>query len=174
MSDASLPPPTAAPGPATPSRWLKPALLVSVALNLAFLGAIGGALWKGLPEGRSMTGRDLGFGPFSEALLPQDREAMARALLERGGSPREMRRAMMENFSALLAALRSEPFEPDAVRAVFADFDANGRERLRLGQQLLEERIIAMSPAERAEFAGRLEDRLSRRPLRGDGDADGN
>ena len=97
------PPPTAAPAPVpigpTTSRWLKPVLMASVALNLAIAGLVLGA-WlgdgprKGLP-------RDLSFGPFSEALGDQDRRALRKALMDRAGEFKTSRDASRAEFTTL-------------------------------------------------------------------------
>ena len=161
----TAPAPNAANGP-TLARWLKPAFFASLALNLAVLGVIGGAILRGPPDGANGISRDLGFGPFTEALSPEDREQLAKSFVAKGGNPREIRRDMRAEFGQLLVVLRADPFDPAQLRAAFDAVQARGSERLDLGQQLLSDRIVAMTPEDRAHFADRLEERMAHAPLR--------
>jgi uncharacterized membrane protein len=153
--------------PVPPARWLKLAFFLSLALNLATLGVVGGAMLHGPRDQMRPMGRDLGFGPFTEALSPEDREALARAFRDRGGSQRDIRRDFRAEFGNLLTALRADPFDPDQIRGVFERMQLRGQERMQLGQQLLADRILNMSSDARARFADRLEEQMSRIPMHG-------
>jgi uncharacterized membrane protein len=149
-------------------RWMKIALALSLAANLAVLGIVGGAALHGAGEGGRPMVRDIGFGAFSEALTPEDRRALRQAYMRDGGDrPREARQQMRAELGTLLATLRREPLDEAQLRAAFAEFQSRGQQRLELGQRLLADRIIAMSPPDRARFADRLEQMLDRGP-RGD------
>jgi uncharacterized membrane protein len=111
--------------------------------------------------------REIGFGPFSDALSPQDRQELRRAFLREGGNPRVMRQRMRNEVGTLLQVLRSEPLQEAELRAAFSQFQQRGQERLDLGQRLLADRIIAMSPDDRARFADRLEEGMARGGQRG-------
>lgn len=156
MTDPQTNPPGVPPvGPAPASRGVKIALALSVALNLAVAGLAVGA-WLGHGPRQGMP-RDMSFGPFSEALDDTDRKAIRRALLERLGEFREQREAARAEFETLLATLRADPFDPEALKAALAALEARNAERLELGRSLIETRLIEMSPEERADFADRLE-----------------
>ena len=149
-------------------RGLRIALGISVALNVLVAGLVAGAVLRdGGPRERML--RDLEFGPFTEALSREDRDALRRDFVARSGGFRDMRAEMRSDFDALLGALRAEPFDIDAARAVLAGQQARMQARLELGQELLLERVAAMSPQARAEFADRLEERLRRGGRGGDG-----
>jgi uncharacterized membrane protein len=153
-------------------KGLRIALGVSVALNLLVAGLVAGAVLRdGGPRDRML--RDLDFGPFTEALSGADRDALRREFVARSGGFRDMRDEMRADFDALLRALRVEPFDVEAVRGLLAGQQARVQERLMLGQDLLLERLAAMSPTARAEFADRLEHRLRRGPGRRDGHGSG-
>jgi len=152
-------PPPAAPAPATP-RGVKIALALSVALNLGVAGLAVGA-WLGDGPHRGMP-RDMSFGPFTEALDEDDRRAIRKALLERLGEFREQRAAARAEFETLLATLRADPFDPEALKAALEALEARNAQRLDLGRSLIETRLIEMSPRERADFADRLEKGLRR------------
>jgi uncharacterized membrane protein len=154
--DPSAPPPGAA-----PARWLKPALIVSVALNLAVAGLVLGA-WLGDRGHRGMP-RELSFGPFSEAFSDQDRRALRKALMDRAGEFRSSREASRAEFEALLTTLRTEPFDPAAMQAALVAIETRNAERLQLGRSLIETRLVEMSAEERQAFADRLEQRLKGR-----------
>lgn len=147
-------------------RWLRLALILSVALNLAVAGVVAGAWLRAGPGERRAPDaavRDLGFGPFAGALSEEDRRALRRAYLQRSPDLREVRRQMRADMAGVLAALRAEPFAPDALQSALRDAGARTAERLELGQSLLLERIEAMTPEARRAFADRLEAGLTRR-----------
>lgn len=153
-------------------KGLRIALGVSVALNLLVAGLVAGAVLRdGGPRDRML--RDLDFGPFTEALSDSDRDALRRDFVARSGGFREMRAQMRADFDALLRVLRVEPFDVEAVRSLLEGQQARVQERLVLGQDLLLERLAAMSPEARAEFADRLERRLRRGPGGRDGHGSG-
>ncbi len=145
-----------------PGRGIRIALAVSLAVNLAVAGVVGGTLlggWGGPPNPMI---RDIGFGPFTAALSPQDRDALGRAFRDQAPDMRGMRREMRAEVGQMLQALRADPFDKAALMTAIAAQDARGKARLELGQRLLAERLIAMSPAERAAFADRLEQAMTR------------
>lgn len=159
MSDVSRPPA----GPRSP-LWMKIALGLSVALNLAVAGMAGGAFWRLHSDGISAGPvRDLGFGPFAGALSPDDRAAMRREFFENRGDFRELRREMRRDFTETLVALRAEPFDPAVLQTLLERQRARGAAAADLGSRLLAERIAAMSPEDRRAFADRLEQDLTRR-----------
>lgn len=153
---------TAAPPPAASSgKGVRIALGISVALNLLIVGLVAGAvLREGDPRARVV--RDLDFGPFTEALSPRDREALRRDFVQRAPELRAVRREMRADLENVLAVLRSEPFDGAALASVMENQKGRMARRVDLGQELLLDRLAAMTPVERAEFADRLERRLRR------------
>lgn len=151
--------------PVTPSksgRGLRIALAISLALNLAVLGVFAGAM---LRDGHGMRGsmvRDLGFGPFTEALSREDRRAMRESLFARAPEIREARRLQRADVEGLVALLRAEPFDAVAFAARMAEQQVRMERQLRLGQEVLQDRVAQMSPEARRGFADRLEAGLSR------------
>ena len=157
--------PKAPVGPVPPSgipRWMKLLLAVSLAVNLGMLGMLGGAALRGAGDRGRPDVRDIGFGPFTDALSPQDRQELRRAFLQDGGNPRAMRQMMRTEVGTLLQVLRTEPLQEAELRAAFNRLRQRGQERLDLGQRLLADHIIAMSPDDRARFADRLEAMMAR------------
>jgi uncharacterized membrane protein len=150
------------PRPAT-ATWVKVVLALSLAINLAILGVVAGAWIKVGPDRAAGAPRDLSFGPFSEALSREDRRALRSAFMDRSPEIRASRQAARAEFDALVIALRAEPFDPAALSPVLAAIEQRNVDRLTLGRTLIEERIIAMSAADRLAFAARLEDGLQRK-----------
>lgn len=148
--------------PPKSGRGLRIALAVSVALNLAVLGVVAGAMLRDGPGMRVAMVRDLGFGPYSEALAPEDRKALRRALFDRAPDLRDTRRLMREDTEALLALLRADAFDATAFETRMEAQHQRMESQLRLGQDLLQEFIAAMSPDARRAFADRLEAVLRR------------
>ena len=159
-------PVTAAPvapvAPVAAPRWMRIALVVSLALNLLIAGAAIGMVLRGGPPPVAV--RDLGFGPFAAALSPEDRAALRRDWLARTAAQGDGRRGMREDMRALLATLRAEPFDPEALRAILSRGAARTAGRLDLGLSLIEGRVTALSQAERMDFADRLEHEFRRGP----------
>lgn len=147
--------------PTRSGRGLRWALGISLALNLAVVGMVAGAMLRDGPGMRGAMVRDLGFGPFTEALSREDRRALRQALFERAPEIRQARQQRQEDLQALVAILRAEPFDAAALAAAMAEQEARMVGQLRLGQTVLQEQIAAMTPEARRGFAERLEDGLS-------------
>ncbi len=141
--------------PTPPARWIKIALALSVALNLAVAGLALGALLKDGPH-RGMP-RDLSLGPFTDAFSPEDRRALREAFRDRMPAFRETRAAARAEFQALAEALRADPVDPEALGAALRAIQARNADRLELGRELIEARLMAMTPEERRAYADRLE-----------------
>lgn len=161
-------PAVVSPPPGRAPRWMKVALVVSVALNLAVAGAVAGAALFGPDHLHGLTVREVGFGPFDRALSLKDREALRQEFQTRMGGRWSEMKAMRQDLQNLLSALRAEPFQPDTLWALAAQQEQRLTERLKLGQKLLIERVIAMAPEERLRFADRLEAEMSHGPRMGE------
>ena len=156
MDDPATPLQTASP------RWMRVVLVVSLALNLLVAGATVGMVLRGGPPPVAV--RDLGFGPFTAALLPEDRAALRRDWLARSDGAGDGRRAMRADMHALLGVLRAEPFDPEALHVILERGAERTSGRLELGLSLIEGRVKALSTAERLAFADRLERELRHGP----------
>lgn len=152
---------SAAPTPAKrPGRGLRIALAVSVAINLGILGLVAGAMLRDGPRG--MMVRELDFGPFTEAFSDRDRAALREAFVQRAPSFRDMRQEMRADADRLIAALRADPLDPAELQAALAQQQARMQARIDQGRDLVLERITAMTPEARRDFADRLEHALRR------------
>ncbi|MCA0271378.1 MAG: periplasmic heavy metal sensor [Proteobacteria bacterium] len=141
----------------TAGRGMKIALILSLTLNLMIFGVMGGAMLAhgGRDDPRRV--RDVGFGPYTEALSPEDRKALREAFFKAAPDFRKGREEARADVAALAAAIRAEPYDRAAVEAVMASQVARIEGRLQLGRGLLLDRLDAMGPEARAALAGRIE-----------------
>lgn len=168
MSDpkATTPPIPPVPARATGRGW-QILLAVSLALNLAVAGfvlghALTGGPWRGMPHGPMV--RDVGFGPITEALTPEDRALLRERLFARAPQLREARRLIEEDLAAQVAALRADPFDEAALRAAFEAQHLHMAENLALAHETMQDFLIALPPEARLAFADRLARRIGAAP----------
>lgn len=132
------------------NRLCKIVMVCSLALNLAIVGFVGGALVSGRAGDGPPRHFDLGVGPIARALTPDERRAIGRNLRQ-AQNLRDV--DLRARASAMLQALQADPFDPEALRALLtAQVAAMGQVQIGAQDALLAE-ISAMTPARRAEFA---------------------
>ena len=158
MTDPIATPP---PVPSRPGRGLKIALAVSVALNLGVAGLVVGFALDGGP-GRhgDMMARDLGFGPFDGALLPEDRDALRQNIQGRIGDLRAARKQMQTDSAAILTALRADPFDQTTLSNALNAQSQHLGDRLTIGSSVIRDFLTALPKEARLAFADRLEHRM--------------
>lgn len=141
--------------------WTRALLIGSLALNLAVAGLVAGAFLRSRMGDHPPPPRaallDPAFGAWGPALSREDRAALRAAFSAERGRVAEGLRAERADRAELLAVLRADPFDPAALDAVTARLSARMRERFEIGQRLVRDRILAMTPDERRAFADRLE-----------------
>lgn len=143
--------------PAAP-RWMRIALVVSLALNLLIAGLVIGAIaGRRGHDGDRRVARDVAAAPFVMALERADRRAVIGKLRGEPGGLRENRRLIRERFASLLSALRADAFDRTAVEALLAEQRGAAGARQAVGERLLLDQIEGMSADERAAYADRLE-----------------
>lgn len=141
-----------------PSRLWRIVFVISLAFNLAVVGLVVGAVASGRLGGGPPRAIDLGLGPVARVLEPQERRAIGFAIRRNTDLRRGDMRAQM---ALMIASLRQEPFDADALH------DLITQQRARLGQvqdvaqDAFIAQIAAMSPERRAAFADALERELS-------------
>ncbi len=146
----------------TPKRgWLKLLLFVSLAANLLIVGIIGGAFLSnrgndGPPDRIARQVQSLIGAPFFRALPDGDRRELVRALDPKRDRLKENREALRGRFEAFLGALRTEPFDAAMVKKLLEEQRLVAVRRQDIGEDLLIERLEAMTPGARAEYADRL------------------
>jgi uncharacterized membrane protein len=143
-------------------RWTKGLLIASLALNLLIVGVIAGGVLNRHWRGSHAMGHDVGFGPFTEALSQDDRAAIRKAFLTTAPGHRAMRQEIRQDMADLVAILRADPLDAAAAGSILEMQNQRIVDRLGLGRRLLLDRISAMSPEARTEFADRVEQALDR------------
>jgi len=148
-------------------RGLRVVLVISLTLNLLVAGMSFGSWFAHDSDRRAgMALDDVGFGPFLAARPGDERRAMGRALVEHAGSLRENREALRQDFDALVAAIRADPFDIATVEGALAAQRSRLDERQAIGRDLLFQRLAAMTADERDAFADALERKVRRGPPR--------
>jgi uncharacterized membrane protein len=134
-------------------RWLRWALIASLALNLLILSLVAGVLMRGTP-GRMVAAA--GLWHYGHALPAPYRHDLGRALRASRGDWDGPRKALRGQRAELAAALRAEPFEIATVEAVLNEEAQIAGDLARRGTGLLLTQIDRMDPAERASYAEAL------------------
>ncbi len=173
MTDTPTPNPPVSP-PVTPTppaaapmrgslRWL---LIGSLTVNFLVVGVVAGSALK-WRDGGSPHAVELSLGPFARALEDDDRRAILRDLMRNDDARPPPRRERDATMTALVAALRADPFTLDPVRTLIQNQKDWVTSAQTAAQEAVLGRISAMTPAERASFADRLAHEIGRGP---DGD----
>lgn len=150
------------------NRWMRLALIGSLALNLLIIGIFIGASFRdpgpdrrtrgpGAPGPGGAVPGDLRSLAFA---MPDAPRAALRAELEsRPGKFREGRKRVNETRARFVAALEAEPFDITAIQAIFTEQADNFSKITKEGQAVLLQTIDMMSEDERKIFAKNLKDR---------------
>ena len=147
-----------------PSRLWRGVLVVSLALNLAVIGVVGGAFVSGRLAGAPPHRIDFGLGVVSRALTGEDRREIGRALRQ---DTRLRGHDFRGQMAAIAGALRADPFDAQVLQGLLDDQAAQLSHVQASARQAVVARISAMSPDDRRGFADRLEQELTReRPPR--------
>ncbi|MFN3936201.1 MAG: periplasmic heavy metal sensor [Gemmobacter sp.] len=142
------------------------AFAVLLALNLLVAGVAAGFVLRGgwrHDDAALRPVRDPSLGSWQSVLTDEDRRALGKALRAERDLLIGYRRAERAERAALAVALRADPFDPAAVDASLDRIAALGRERAEFGQRIIRAHLLALSPAERAALADRIEQSMQRR-----------
>ena len=140
-----------------PRRLWKIVLVCSLALNLAVVGLVVGTVASGRVGDGPPRSFDLGVGPLAQALNQQERREVGRELRQARVLRDINPRARANEMSAIIAA---DPFDPDALRAIFATQRNEVSRVQERAQEVLFNLISDMTPERRAEFATQIEEAL--------------
>jgi len=140
-----------------PVRALQVALVLSLGLNLAIGGMMAGAMLNRdkLAQRGALT-RELGFGPFTAAFAMEDRRALREYLQQKAPQLRSANTQRGAEIANLQAALRADPFRPDALRTALGQMQRRQADQLALGHEAIEAVILAMPHDQRRALADRL------------------
>ena len=146
-----------------PKRIFRIVLVASLALNLAFLGVIGGAFARSKAGGGAPSGIELGVGPLGRALSDDDRREVARNMRERTNLTRGDRGAPRRTIRDIQELLRQDSVDAAALEEILDRASRRSSELQAAAQDALVEHISGMSAQDRAAFADRLEQTSRRR-----------
>lgn len=158
------------------SVWLIFGLVVSLALNTFFIGAmVGGrasserwAEWIGR-QGGPEPSRDWGQGRHGGSFDPRDlvrvmpdsaRDDAIAILEDQGPAIREMLQASGEARFAALEAMRATPFDVEALDTAFAQSRAADEELLGAIHGTMRDMVAGLTPEERAYMVEQLDERV--------------
>ncbi|TMV08011.1 periplasmic heavy metal sensor [Ruegeria sediminis] len=139
-------------------RWLPILLGLSLALNLLVVGVVLGTAMR-FRGGEGMRHAP-SFGPVLYRALPEEDRKALRGQLRRDHEASSHERR--EDFEALADALRAVPFDPDAVQVLIGAQAAHRAETHMALNRAWLERVSAMSDAQRAAYAERVEEAVER------------
>ncbi|MFC6637597.1 periplasmic heavy metal sensor [Sulfitobacter sp. JBTF-M27] len=152
-------------------RALKWALGLSLAINLILVGFLAGAAMrfsgKDWAERRPGPELLLSGAPFVRALPHDARRALGRKLRREATDlpSRAERRAL---YASMIEVLRTEPFDPDDISAIFATQASTAQSLQSRAQAGWLEIVSGMTADDRADVAARLEEALTRRRDKGE------
>jgi len=152
--------------PRRAGRGVKIALGVSLALNLLVIGAVGGAVLSGGPDGRMRDRldmmRSLGLGPLGMALERDDRDEIAARIAVDRADLQGARRALLEATLTFSEAVAAVPFDRAAAAAALEAQRGHVAGLQERGHAALLDQLEAMPQAARDAFADRLRRALNR------------
>ena len=150
--------------PSKRGGWVKAVFALSLALNLLVVGAVAGAAWRhggpGGPDGRARSGGPPSGLSMLRALERDDRRAVLRAARAAQIEPAFDRGAFQ---AELVAALRAEPLDMDALDRLLAQQRAYAGARLETVLGVWRAHVQSMSADAREAYAERLEEGGKRR-----------
>ncbi|WP_416951843.1 periplasmic heavy metal sensor [Tropicimonas sp.] len=152
-------------------RGMRILLFVSLALNLAVIGMIGGAIHRfssGDGEPPHMVSRELGLAPFRFAFDSGERKQLDAMIRSRNDELGIGRQEWRRSYIDALAAIRAEPFDAGGFRAAMerqAELSVSSR---RAGLEIMISQFEAMTSDERQAFADRFARRAQKLKIRGE------
>ncbi|MEO1549458.1 MAG: periplasmic heavy metal sensor [Pseudomonadota bacterium] len=143
-------------------RW---GLFASLALNVALVGVIGGAVYRDQaapPQAQILRGDVL--RPLFQSLSPEDQASVRRQLAQETTSFRVVRRDFRQANRQVLNALTASPFQEAQLASAL---DAHRGFLLKFGQAsqtVILTQLRTLTDAERAQVAEAVRAHLNRRP----------
>lgn len=148
--------------PPRQSRWLFPALIASLALNLLVVGGIGAAAWQKKHHRGHGFGSDFGLMGFVRE-LPDDRRAVVREQIKKAReATRPLKKSVREAWREANATLTVEPFDKEKFKAAMAkasDVESQFKAAIASGLADIAENL---TPEERAQLQAWREKRKPR------------
>jgi uncharacterized membrane protein len=125
-------------------------LVLSVAANLLIAGFVVARIGGGGPKPPNLIDRIVSFG--IRAFPPGIQESIKDQSRDQRDKLRVLVDAAVDARMRMFEAMRTEPFDPAALDAAFADLQARTTDLQRVGQEIVANAIAAAPPEERAEI----------------------
>jgi len=144
-----------------PRRLWKVIFVLSLALNVAIVGVVIGTTWRfqDKPPRPTFTVSESS-SIYLRALDKTHRRELARKLRRADGKLKNVRAEITQWFEQAITVLRTEPFDSDAFEQVMQAHSNRAEMRMQEARSILLKHLIALSAAERAAYADRLEQAL--------------
>jgi uncharacterized membrane protein len=144
-------------------RWVKPLLIISLAINLAVAGLVVGAVFGDKRHSRNDSAIAGGMRPYLSA-LPEAKRPMVRQKLQANRETLKMsRKRMREASQTIRHAIAADPFEAEALKRAFAGQRSLYNGLAEGSHDALVDIIGTMTDAERVAFLDRLK-KFRRKP----------
>lgn len=148
------------------TRWLRTALIVSLAFNMLVIGTIATAAWRfamhdrglrhGGPSGMSLVG-------FLSNIPSERRSILLSAIAPEREALRPLRSKLRTARSSVRGALVSDPFDPERLAKAQSALLAAEIDMRRAAGALVAKLAVSLTPAERSAFSEWDRQRLHRR-----------
>jgi uncharacterized membrane protein len=136
-------------------------------LNVAIIGLVGGAIYSFKRHDGPPTVGSRPTAPFVHALSHEDKRTVGRAIRKSFRAAAVDRQADHQRYQEALRLLRQTPLDEAALGAALVRLDEASVQRRIIARESFLIRLAAMSDAERAAYADRLEAALKRGTKRG-------
>ncbi len=147
-----------------PGRIWRSVLIISLALNMIFIGIVLSAAVSGRFGKEKQRSFDFGIGPIASALTEEERRAISRQVRDSGVQRDFNPRGDMERASVML---RADPFVPEDLLELLTGHNFRMNELQSTAQAVLVEQIVEMSPERRLQLADEIMANIDRpRPPR--------
>lgn len=143
--------------------WLRVVLFVSLALNLAVIGVVAGAIWRhGDDDKRRGARADRVSLAYIRALSDADKRAIRDTMRAKMPDRADRRAQVRDSFDPVLSALRRDTVDRAVLADLFQAQFSKAEEGQRLARGAMLDRLAAMPASERRAFADRVEQELER------------
>ncbi len=136
--------------------WIKIVLVVSLAANLGVAGVIGGAALRAPETRRANLEAPEGVAMLAHSMPVAHQRELREILRDRRDELRPDRQELKNLRDRFIVALRAEPFELEALDAIFADQRRMLTSLTAAGHDSVIEQIDKMTPRDRELYTRRL------------------
>ena len=138
-------------------------LAISLAVNIAVVGAIGGVALRFSSGKVHLKERQMN-SIYMRALSRDQRRELGRQIRDQIGNSAAIKTDVEADFRDAIRILRGEDFDIKTFKSVFKTHVARSYQRLENAEEVLSSYILLMSYSERLSYANRMEKALNRGP----------